>query len=177
LYSRGQVHSLNKDYLKAIVDFSDTLAITKDRETYYSRGYAYNEKGVKDDDVEMYDRAIQDLTEALKLSPKYVLAFYVRGAAYQNKAKKTKDEKLLDLAIDDFSKAIEYQPNHANAYYGRGLAYRAKGEKAKGDADIKKAREIDPEVGKLPDSPQTLLLAPVPAPPSRLHAAHRMDHG
>jgi tetratricopeptide (TPR) repeat protein len=118
----------------------------------YGRGFAYNEKGVKDKDGDLYDKAIQDLTESLKLSPKYVPALYVRGVAYRNKARlKMNDMKLLALAIMDFNQAIELNPNHANAYYGRGLAYRAKGDKARGDADIKKARQIDPKVGEAPD--------------------------
>jgi serine/threonine protein kinase/tetratricopeptide (TPR) repeat protein len=183
LYSRGQVHFLNKDFNKAIVDFTETLEITKDRETYYSRGYAYNEKGVKDGDIEMYNRAIRDLNEALELSPNYVPALYVRGVAYQNKAKKAKDEKLFDLAIADFSKALELQPKHANALYGRGLAYRAKGQKALGDADVKKARAIDPNVGQTPDSPQSRLAPIRPLATiayhfvSGFHTANRIDHG
>jgi len=155
-YSRALIQVARKDFDKAIDDFSETLRIAKvaDRETMYGRGYAYNEKGFKEKDADLYDKAIKDLTEAIKIDSRYTPALYVRGVAYQNKwLLKMDDEKLLDAAIADLTLAIKENPNHANAYFSRGRAYRAKKQKALGDADMKKAREIDPNVGKSPDQP------------------------
>ena len=45
---------------------------------YYNRGYAYRKKG----DM---DRAIADYTEALRLDPKYAIAYNNRGLAYSDK--------------------------------------------------------------------------------------------
>ena len=52
-----------------------------------------------------------------------------------------------DRAILDFGQAIRIDPNLAVAYNGRGLAERAKGDSAGGDADIVKAKWLNPSVG------------------------------
>ena len=151
LYSRGLAHDAKKNFDRAIDDFTEALRFVEDKETFYSRGRAFNEKGIKKKQSDLYDKAIDDLTAAIKLSPEYVPALYVRGVAYQNKAGLNKsDEKLNDLAIKDFSSVIKLAPNHAGAWYGRGLVRQALGHKALGEADIKKAREIDPSIGKSP---------------------------
>jgi hypothetical protein len=51
-----------------------------------------------------------------------------------------------DRAILDFGQAIRIDPNLAVAYNGRGLAERAKGDSAGGDADIAKAKQLNPNV-------------------------------
>jgi tetratricopeptide (TPR) repeat protein/serine/threonine protein kinase len=158
LYSRGWAHIAKENFDSAIEDFTEALRFQEDKETLYSRGYAYNEKGFKKKQSGLYDKAIEDLTAAIKLSPEYVSALYVRGVAYQNKARQNQnDEKLYDLAIKDLSAVIKLSPNHANAWYSRGLAYQARGQKALGEADIKKARAIDPNVGKTPGTPEVRL--------------------
>jgi hypothetical protein len=44
-------------------------------------------------------------------------------------------------------RAIRLNPNLAEAFYNRGLAKRAKGDSAGGDADIAKAKQLNPSVG------------------------------
>jgi tetratricopeptide (TPR) repeat protein len=60
------------------------------------RGHAYRHKG---DLV----RAIADLSEAIRLDPKYAEAYYNRGLTYRNKGD-------LDRAIADFGEAIRLAP-------------------------------------------------------------------
>jgi len=80
----------------------------------HKRGLAYRNKGD-------FDRAIADLSEAIRLDPKYAEAYYGRGLAYGNKGD-------LDRAIADYSEAIRLDPKLAAAYNNRGNAYKNKGD-------------------------------------------------
>jgi len=100
---------------------------------FSNRGIAYARKG-------QYDRAIEDLDQAIRLNPNYTEAFRNRGTAYGLKGQ-------LDRAIQDYDQAIRLNPNYAEAYNNRGLTKRAKGDSAGGDADIAKAKQLNPSVG------------------------------
>jgi tetratricopeptide (TPR) repeat protein len=69
-----------------------------------------------------------------------VAAFTYRGNAYFGKGQ-------YDRAIEDYDQAIRLNPNYAEAYNNRGLAKRAKGDFAGGDADIAKAKQLNPSLG------------------------------
>ncbi|HKQ79230.1 MAG TPA: tetratricopeptide repeat protein [Blastocatellia bacterium] len=60
--------------------------------------------------------AIADFSEAIRLDPKYAMAYNNRGVAYV-----TKNE--YDRAIADFSEAIRLDPNFVFAYRNRGHVY------------------------------------------------------
>jgi tetratricopeptide (TPR) repeat protein len=62
-----------------------------------------------------YTLAIADYTQALKLNPKFVLAYGNRGLIYSEQGK-------YDKAISDFKKALKSNPNSTD-FYNRGLAY------------------------------------------------------
>jgi serine/threonine-protein kinase len=53
----------------------------------------------------------------------------------------------FELAIKDYDQAIKLKPDAAKAYYHRGLAKFGLCDLDGADADIAKAREIDPHVG------------------------------
>jgi Flp pilus assembly protein TadD len=53
-----------------------------------------------------------------------------------------------DRAIADFNEAIQLDLKDAVAYYNRGLAKRAIGDAAGGDADIVRARQLNPNIGE-----------------------------
>ena len=55
-------------------------------------------------DKEDYDRAIQDLNEALRLKPDYPIAFVGRGVAYERSGKH-------EAAIQDYTEAIKIKPS------------------------------------------------------------------
>ena len=103
----------------------------KDADAYYSRGAAYRKKG-------MFDQAIEEFNKAVELNPKYVDAYVVRGSTYYLK-------RGHDQAISDYSKAIELNPKLAGAYNGRGAAYRMKGDLDQAISDYTKAIELNPE--------------------------------
>jgi Flp pilus assembly protein TadD len=58
------------------------------------------------------------------------------------------DQNVDDRAIEDCDQAMKLDPKDANPYYNRGLVKLKKGDKAGGDADIAKARQLNPKVGQ-----------------------------
>jgi tetratricopeptide (TPR) repeat protein len=87
-----------------------------------------------------YDRAIKDYNHAIKLRPEFWIAFDGRGLAHANRLN-------YELAIKDYDQAIKLKPDAAAAYYHRGLAKFGLCDLDGADADIAKARELDPNVG------------------------------
>jgi len=81
---------------------------------YLKRSNAYNGK-------REYDRAIEDLDQAIRLDPNFAPAFYNRGYVYSGK-------REYDRAIQDFDQAIRLDPNYALAFNNRGIAYNGKRE-------------------------------------------------
>ena len=133
----SRAHALfNKgDYDRAILDYDQALSLGPNAaNAYVARGAAYHKKG---DNA----RAIEDLNQAIKLAPNDPTAFFARGAAYQA-------QNENDHAIQDYSEAIRLAPRFAAAIYLRGVVKKDGGDVKAGDADIARARQIDPTVGK-----------------------------
>src|SRR5262245_16367014 len=76
---------------------------------YNNRGNAYRDKGNP-------ERAIIDLTEAIKLDPHYAIAYSNRGNAYYNKGD-------YDRAIQDHNEAIKLAPKDGDFYVNLGVTY------------------------------------------------------
>jgi tetratricopeptide (TPR) repeat protein len=66
--------------------------------------------------------------------------FYNRGNVYYGKGQP-------DRAIQDYDQAIRLNPNFAEAFRARGLAKQAKGDIPGSNADIAKARQLNPSLG------------------------------
>jgi tetratricopeptide (TPR) repeat protein len=81
---------------------------------FSSRGLAYARKG-------QYDRAIEDLDQAIRFDPNDAFAFRNRGTSYARKGQ-------YDHAIEDLDQAIRLNPNDAVAFSNRGLSYSGKGQ-------------------------------------------------
>jgi tetratricopeptide (TPR) repeat protein len=96
-----------------------------------NRGLAYARKAD-------YERAIEDLSEALRLEPSYSIAFLDRGGVYASKGD-------YDRAIQDFNQALLYDPKNAYAYYGRGYAYRSKEDYERAIQDYDAGIQLDPK--------------------------------
>ncbi|MBI5586054.1 MAG: tetratricopeptide repeat protein, partial [Deltaproteobacteria bacterium] len=73
---------------------------------YYNRGQAY--LALKD-----YGRARENFREALRLSPRYSLAYLGLGRSW-------KGSGHLEEAADAFKKAIEFAPQYAPSHYELG---------------------------------------------------------
>jgi tetratricopeptide (TPR) repeat protein len=76
---------------------------------YYYRGSAYREK-------KLFEPAIEDFGESIKLDPSFVDAYGDRAITL------TAAGRLMD-AIPDFTRVIEMDPKSAYAFYDRGLCY------------------------------------------------------
>ena len=98
-------------------------------DAYYYRGNAYQTKG-------LYDAAIADYGQALRIDPNDTQAYYNRGIAYHRKGQ-------YDLAIADYSRALRIDPKFAKAYNNRGIAYHRKGQYDLAIADYSRALRID----------------------------------
>jgi tetratricopeptide (TPR) repeat protein len=87
-----------------------------------------------------YDRAIKDYNHAIKLRPEFWIAFDGRGLAHANRLN-------FELAIKDYDQSIKLRPDNARAFYHRGMAKFGLCDLDGADADIAKARELDPAIG------------------------------
>jgi len=134
-YDRGTAYD-DKDQLdRAIADYSEAIRIKPDyANAYRNRGRAYGRTG-------RYDNAIADLDRAIQLDPNDVGAYSNRGFAYYYKG-------LYDRAIRDENAAIRLAPDDAVSYFVRGLAKQKAGDQAGGNADIAKAQQLDPKLGR-----------------------------
>jgi tetratricopeptide (TPR) repeat protein len=135
-YGRGRAKEAKGDLDRAIADYDEAIRLNPEgANAYYNRGRAKEAKG----DL---DRAIVDYDEAIRLNPEGAKAYYNRG-----RAKEAKGD--LDRAIADYDEAIRLNPKGANAAidrvrYLRARAKEAEGDRAGGEADIVRARSIDP---------------------------------
>ncbi|HXF89902.1 MAG TPA: tetratricopeptide repeat protein [Xanthobacteraceae bacterium] len=84
-----------------------------------------------------YDRAIADLTEAIRLEPTASIYFLWRADVYSNKGDK-------DRAIADYSEAIRLEPKLTAALIRRGLAYLNKGDSDRAITDFNEAIRLAP---------------------------------
>ena len=66
--------------------------------------------------AKQYERAIQDLTQVIKLDPKNTDALNNRGFVYD-------DLKQHALAIQDYTQALVINPNLTKVYVNRGFSY------------------------------------------------------
>jgi len=103
----------------------DRLAVA-----YNNRGVAYRLKGE-------YERAIEDLNEAIRLRPNSPSEFNNRGVAHRNKGD-------LDHALADYDSAIRLKPDYLPALYNRGLLFDANKEYERALDDFNAVLQVDP---------------------------------
>jgi len=80
---------------------------------------------------------IDDLTEAIRLDPTFVVPWVHRGFALIRM-------KQFDQAIADFDKAISILPSYGDAYRGRGSVYFRKNDYERAIRDLSDAIELRP---------------------------------
>ncbi len=103
---------------------------------FYNRGVAYGRKG-------LYDEAIRDYGQAIRLDPDYAEAFNSRGVAYDRKG-------LYDEAIRDYGEAIRLDPDYAEAFNNRGIAYSDKRLYDEALRDFSEAMRLRPAMLTVP---------------------------
>jgi lipoprotein NlpI len=120
-----------------------TAIIQDQSESEANRARAYNNRGITYTHQEDFDRAIADLTEAIRLDPTWAGAYSNRGRAYREKGE---DHR----AIADLTESIRLDPRLAIAYYGRGRAYSNVGDFDRAMADFSEAIRLDPTSSPFP---------------------------
>jgi len=83
---------------------------TEGRASLVQPGNAYRDLG-------QHDKAVADFSRAVKLDPKYTLAWSNRGAVYSNHLGQ------YEQAVADFTQAVALDRKFVSAWYNRGLAY------------------------------------------------------
>jgi hypothetical protein len=98
-------------------------------QAYYNRGTAFGKTG-------RYERAIEDLDEAIALSPSYYEAYNNRGIVFSMMG-------LFDKAIESFNQSISLNPNLAEPHANRGLAYFLSKQYDRALTDFNRGIELD----------------------------------
>ena len=134
-------------------------------EAFYIRGSAW--RGMDDN-----DRAISDLTEAIRINPNFSDAYFDRGdiwsdegeferaisdyndairiyptdVAFNNRGYAFLQKDLYAEAIRDFTSAIDIDPEYTFAYINRGISFKEKKDYDKAIQDFSKAIDINPNL-------------------------------
>ncbi len=99
---------------------------------YTDLGYAYSDKGDKEEAVRYYEKALELKKDSAEI---YINIGYAYADLGDNKK-----------AIDHYKKALEIEPDNADAYNNIGNAYFRSGEKDKAVEAYEKAIAIRPEL-------------------------------
>jgi tetratricopeptide (TPR) repeat protein len=155
---RGILFATRGNYELAIMDFSDAIKLEpnlaaaymlRGRALYASVSKVYKQEenfsGVdvistdgkaSADQIRVFDQAIADFTQALRLDPDNANAYNERGSAYAAKGD-------YDQALADYNQAIRLDPNDTHAYNNRGLAYAKKKDYDRAIADYNQAIRLN----------------------------------
>jgi tetratricopeptide (TPR) repeat protein len=98
---------------------------------YASRGLAYRCK-------QDYGRALVDMTEAIRLSPKTATLYSNRADAYFAKGE-------YERGMADINEAIRLSPNDPALYYNRGTAYGQRKDHERAVTDLSRAIHLAPD--------------------------------
>lgn len=129
-------------YSSAIDDLTEAIQLNpKNTYAYSNRAWVYYllgkhelEIGNIEQSQKLYEFGINDCDTSSRINPDNAFAFYNRGVIHVAMGN-------ISSALIDFDRAIFLNPRYADAYYQRGLV--------KNDtADLDRAKELDPNVGK-----------------------------
>ena len=98
---------------------------------------AYVKRGDTYRDQSLYDQAISDFAQALKINPGFAEALNGRGLVFAKKG-------LYDRAIADYGATLELKPDFAFAYTNLGRAYFYQGNFSKAAASFEDRLKIKP---------------------------------
>jgi len=101
---------------------------------YNNLGLAYLEKG-------MVDEAIYEYEKALTINPNYIKAHFNLAVAFSIKGR-------LDETISEYKKLLAINPNFVEAHYNLGNAYSKKGRLDEAIAEFKRTLTINPNHAK-----------------------------
>ncbi|MCL2194247.1 MAG: tetratricopeptide repeat protein [Treponema sp.] len=122
---RGRALAASAVYVVAIGDNFDHVA------GVVTLGHATNEQ------TRIFNQAIGDFTNAIRLDPDNTIAHFERGIAYMNIGE-------VDRAMADYNRAVMLNPNSARIISARGLGHRQRGEFDRAIADFHEGIRLDP---------------------------------
>ncbi|OHC74462.1 MAG: hypothetical protein A3G18_11245 [Rhodospirillales bacterium RIFCSPLOWO2_12_FULL_58_28] len=91
-------------------------AVAKSRAGEAGGAAAHNKRGQAFEQEGLYDRAIEEYTNAILLKPDYAEAYLGRGWTQEAKGNH-------EQAIDNFSRALQASPSYGEAFFGRGWVH------------------------------------------------------
>ena len=119
----------------ALLAIEDSLHITggtvNSAEAFLLQGLAYGGLGQPEEAVKEYDKAI-------RLDPKYALAYYNRGKVYTLLGQYSR-------AIEDYNEAINVDAEYTSAYNNRGTVYALLGQYHRAIKDYDETLRLDPQ--------------------------------
>ena len=113
LYSRGVSYEALGSGDRALADFDAAITLLPK----FPNSYIY--RAIIWTDRREFNRARDDLMQALRLNPDSALIHNNLGTVYEHKAE-------LDLAIENYGAAIRLDPTYAQAFYNRAHVFIAK---------------------------------------------------
>ncbi|GHV89343.1 hypothetical protein AGMMS50267_17030 [Spirochaetia bacterium] len=132
--NRGLAYEKQKDYSKAIIDFTHIFSL---KDSYlYAEAYVYRARVLYK--IKEYDKAISDCKSAIKIDPSFEESFIILGTIYQEIGK---DKE----SIQCFSKAILLDSENNLAFMFRGDIYKKLGRYKNAISDYKAVLELDPK--------------------------------
>jgi tetratricopeptide (TPR) repeat protein len=105
--------------------------VSTEAKSFYKLGKDYYSK-------KEFDKAIDALTQAIRLDPHYADAFGMRGEVYEDKGDK-------DAAVQDFTQALNLNPKDKIAYDDRCRVFHQKGQDDQAIQDCDQALKINPD--------------------------------
>jgi tetratricopeptide (TPR) repeat protein len=160
----GSRKSQEGDYKGAIEDFSKSIDLYKNGNTYMKRGLTYFS-------IDNYPLALEDLNESVKLLPSNAKAYYIRGVCqYEMRDFRNADADLLKSleldstnsgafnyiaaikfteedylgALENYSKVIKLDSTNPQAYTNRGMIRHYLKDYKGAEEDYDKAIKWDP---------------------------------
>jgi len=137
--------ALDQQWARCRGEYSDrlipacTAVIQSHRQTPENLARAFFFRGRAQAANGQFDRAIDDLDQAIRLDPGFPDAFNFRGVAWVGKGQP-------ERAIADFDKAIQLDANYAIAIYNRGLAAQNLGRTAEATKYFEQAKQVGPRL-------------------------------
>jgi tetratricopeptide (TPR) repeat protein len=173
LAREGAEAAKNQDWDKAVELLRKATAM--DHKYSDELAAVYQRRGYADVSEQKYQDAINEYTEALKLTPQDVRIYEQRAAVEM----KIND---YDKALADYSEVIKLKPNEARYYNYRAYIYELKNDSKNALADTEKVLKMDPNNQEAKARKQRIEQklaenAPLTPPPGAVSSPKTSPHG
>jgi tetratricopeptide (TPR) repeat protein len=165
LAREGAEASKDEEWDKAVELLRKATAL--DRKYADDLAAVYQQRGYAAATNQQFEDAINDYSEAIKISPEDARIYEQRAAVEM----KIND---YDKALADYSEAVKLKPNETRYYLYRGYIYETKGDIKSSMADTEQVLKLEPgnadaksrkgRLEKRQSMPTPLSLSPIPAP-------------